>query len=155
MLLEFDFIVGVFYAKMSNSRSFWAPFIYCNLGPLYFRLKPKMQKPALDCCWICWNVSKMECHNLIAQKLTKNIGSLEIVPWGWVTNTTFVVYWLWKFGQDSIFLSKVIQFVPTDRHTTFIPIGGDKNFYPWKFMPFHFTTFICLLCSLIHSVCKG
>ena len=77
MLLEYDLIVGVFYAKMSNSRSFWAPFIYCNLGPLYFRLKPKMQKPALDCCWICWKVS-----NLIAQKLTKNIGSLEMGPLG-------------------------------------------------------------------------
>ena len=34
---------------------------------------------------------------------------------------------------------------PTDRHTFCIPIGGCNIFYAWKFIPFHFSTFIHLM----------
>ena len=69
----------------------WAPLLIsgCN---------PKLKNWALDCCWAYRKVSKMVCHNLIAQKLTKKIGSLEmdfcqtrdlvVTPWGQVTNST-------------------------------------------------------------------
>ena len=38
----------------------------------------KFKNLVLDYFWACWKVSKMICHNLIAKKLTKKIGSLEM-----------------------------------------------------------------------------
>ena len=133
----------VFYAKMPNSRFFGFPFINQNLSPLLISgCNPKLKNWALDCCWAYRKVSKMVCHNLIAQKLPKKIGSPEmdfcqirdlvVDPLGsghQFNNTTFILYWLWKFGQNSIFQSKVVQFMPTDRHTFCITVGGDKIFY--------------------------
>ena len=161
-------MVGVFNSKMPNSRIYVASFIYCNLVPHLFQVATQIQNPARDCCWACWKVSKMVSHNLIAQKLRKKIGSWEmdfcqtkdlvVCPLGLghqSNSMTFVVYWLWKFDKDSIFQSKVFQFMPTDRQSHTHPIGGDKIFYAWKFIPFHFIMFICSLHSLIHSICEG
>ena len=165
--LEFNFSVGEFYAKMLISRIFWAPFIYHNLGPLLFQVVTQNSKLALDWCCACHEVSKMLCHNPMAQTLTKKIGSLEmgfcqpcalvVCPMGLVTKpnaTTSVLYWLWKFIQDSNIQSKVIQFLPrdkqTDTHTFCIPICKDKIFSALKCFSFHFTLFIT---SLTHSLC--
>ena len=157
--LEFNFSVGEFYAKMLNSRIFWAPFIYHNLGPLLFQVVTQSSKLALDWCCACHEVSKMLCHNPMAQTLTKKIGSLEmgfcqpcalvVCPMGLVTKpnaTTSVLYWLWKFIQDSNIQSKVIQFLPrdkqTDTHTFCIPIDTVSNLVFWscfanKLEPWH------------------
>ena len=111
-------------------RIFGVPFIYHNLPPPYFRLQPEIKKTGSRLLLgLLKGFQNGICHNLIAQKLTMKIGSLEmdfcqtkdlvVGPLGsghQPKNTTFVIYWLWKLGQDSNFLSKFIPFLPqTDR----------------------------------------
>ena len=145
---------------MPNYRIFGAPFIYQNLFQV-----ANQKNLALDCCWACWKVSKMVCCNLIAHKLTKKIGSPEIdfcqirdlmvctlgshhQP----NDTSFVEYWLWKFGQNSIFQSKVNSIYAhrqTHRHTFCIPIAGMRFFTQWN-LSLHQVHSIALLTHSLH-----
>ena len=133
------------------------------LVPPYYRMQPKIFKNlALYCCWACLKVSKMVCHNLIAQKLTKKIGSLKmgfcqiralvVGPMGIVTSPNnrydFCPYSLWKFGKDSNIQSKGIQFMPTDRHT----FCKCKNFFYTEIYTFslHYIHLFALLTHSLH-----
>ena len=134
------------------------------LVPPYYRMQPKIFKNlALYCCWACLKVSKMVCHNLIAQKLTKKIGSLKmgfcqiralvVGPMGMITspnNMTFVHTNCENLEKIQTFSQKVFNLCPqTDTH-----FASAIIFSIQKFIPLHFTTFICLLCSHIHSICE-
>ena len=61
--------------------------------------------------------------------------------------TTSVLYLLLQFGQDLFHRSKVIQFLPKDRHTFCIPLCMDGNISALK-LPFHYTTFSHFVHSL-------
>ena len=149
--------MGLFNAKLPNSRIFAAPFIYQNLSPPYFRLQTKIQKSGsrlLLCLLKGFQTGMSQPHSTKTHKEDR-------IPWNGLlpdhgpgggplgtghqpNNTTFVVYWLWKFGQDLILQSKVIQFMPTDRHTFCIPIGGVR-FFLYRNL-YSFTS----LCSFVH-----
>ena len=136
-------------------------------APLISGCKPKFKNQALDCCCACWKVSKLACHNLIAQKLTKKIGSLK---WTFARPQT----WWWTPGNGSptqqhnfccVLTVKIWpRFNPpvksysiyAHRQTHILhPYRRGEIFSLQKFVQFHFTMFICSLCSLIHSICEG
>ena len=156
-------------------REFVEPPLFTrNWAPLISGCNPKFKNPALDCCWPCWKVSKMVCHNLIAQKLTKKIGSLEmdfcqtrdLVVDPWVRSPTqlynfccLLTVKIWpRFNlpvkRYSIYAHRQTH-RQTDRHTFCIPIGGDEIFLHMEIYTCHFSMFIRSLCSLIHFVCEG
>ena len=62
---------------------------------------------------------------------------------------------IWKRVNLTVESYSIHAFVQAHRQTFCIPIGRGKIFYAWKFIPFHFTMFICFLRSLIHSICEG
>ena len=157
--------MGLFNAKLPNSRIFAAPFIYQNLSPPYFRLQTKIQKSGsrlLLCLLKGFQTGMSQPHSTKTHKEDR-------IPWNGLlpdhgpgggplgtghqpNNTTFVVYWLWKFGQDLILQSKVIQFMPTDRHTFCIPIVGEDIILHMKIYTFslHYIHFFALLTHSLH-----
>ena len=148
--------MGEFYAKMPKSRIFGAPFIYQNFGPSsLFQVTHK--NPALDCCWACWKVSKMVCHNLIAQKLSKKIGYLEM-GFGqtrkWSPHQTICLLTCTNCGNLAkihTFSQKLFNFAhrETGRYTICIPIGGDYIFFHTEM----FTFSIYYINSFSHTLC--
>ena len=70
-------------------------------------------------------------------------------PWSQLTEQTIQIIFI------SCSKSKVVPILLPDRHTFCIPICAGKIFFYTEIYTFHYTTFLCLLCSLTPFVFEG
>ena len=160
--------------KNAKLHNFWSHLHLLAFGPPYFRLQHKILKLGSRLFLGLLRGFQSGCPNLIAQKLTKKIGSLEmdfcqtrdLVVDPWVRSPTqlynfccLLTVKIWpRFNlpvkRYSIYAHRQTH-RQTDRHTFCIPIGGDEIFLHMEIYTCHFSMFIRSLCSLIHFVCEG
>ena len=139
-------------------------FLYFDPPPHFLHFRWKIKNLWQNYC-LAWQVSKMVCHDPIAQKLKNYLWSLEMgllqtrylvegpmEPAHLPNNTTFhaqtlkiSVYFMQQIKSYSIFI-----FRQTHRHTFCIPMCMTRFLSIGKFMPFNtLRSFVCFT----HSLC--